>query len=347
MGALQSELDELKRWNSELQARLDDSRPPPNYQQLEGDVDRLVAELDAERERSKLDRTQQQQEFDALQEQLKSTEDKVVDLEHQLGVAMRRDAGTSTDGQTTSESLQSEIEKLVNELDGARATIATLRGKLDAEKNEAHRLRTELSDLRVTHSTSQQQTDDEGQASSSMPNLLSPKHLSESWTSPAKASVSLSERPDVKELKRKHEEVTRLNQELQRKCQEQLFRSPSSSRPSSGGHSTTYWQGRLREQEDRLRTEMMERERVLLVQIREAEASTVESEEEWRQLEGELRRQVGEWRQKEEEWRQLEGEMRQQVVDLEGHLSEALRSGERRFTEVTAECRLKDEEIQK
>ncbi len=145
VGALQSELDELKRWNSELQARLDDSRPPPNYHQLEGEVDRLVAELDAERERSKLDRARQQQEFDALQEQLKSTEDKVVDLEHQLGVAMMRDAGTSTDDKT-SESLQSEIEKLVSELDGARATIAALRGKLDAEKNEAHRLRTELSD---------------------------------------------------------------------------------------------------------------------------------------------------------------------------------------------------------
>ena len=327
-------MDDLKQWNSELQARLneggagdDDTRPSPNYQQLEGEVDRLVAELDTERERSQTEKAQQQQELDAVQDQLRNTENKVRDLEHQLRLAMMRDAGTSTDGQTE-DSLQKEIDKLVSELDQARATIASLRGRLDAERNENQRLRSELSDSHTPRHTPYR-VDSEAQASSSMPNLLASKNLSDSWTSPARASVSMSEQPDVQALKRKHDEVTRLNQELQRKCQEQLHRSPPSSRPGSGSHSVSQWQAKLREQEDSLRTEMMERERTLLAQIRESEARGIEREADWRQLETDLRRQI---------------------VDLETRLTEAVRSGEtsrRKCEEAVEECRAKDEEIQK
>ncbi len=247
-------------------------------------MDRLVAELDAERERSKLDRARQQMEFDALLKQLKSAETKVAELEHQLRVAMIRDTGTSMDEQTP-ETLQSEIDKLVSELDEARATIAALQGQLDAEKNETHYLRTELHN---TQSAPLQTDEDPHTSSSSMPNLHSPKNLSESWTSPAKVSSSLGDQPDVRELRRKHEEVTRLNQELQRKCEEKLHRSPSSSRPNSGGQSTAYWQGRLRDQEERLHAEMMNRERLLLSQIREAEARAAQRETELRSAEQQL-----------------------------------------------------------
>lgn len=297
-----------------------DLSPTINYQQLAQEVDRLVRQLDTEREHW----SQQQREFDDLQDKLKDAEDKVAELEHQLQLAMMRDAGTSTDALTV-ETLQAEIDRLVSELDQARATIAALRGQLDSEKKESDQLRSELTDLQVTH-TSPQTTDYNVQASSSLPNL---KNLSDSWTSPAKASQSLSEQPDVRELKRKHLEVTRLNQELQRKCREQLKRSPPSSRPGSGGQSAAHWQSRLQEQEDRLRSEMVERECSLLAQIRESEARWIEREGEWRQLEDELRRQLDE---------------------LQSRLSDVVRSEEKikkEKLELEAQCGHKDEEILK
>ena len=330
--ALQGELDEVKQWNEELQARLQDEdgasvrqKDPVNYHELEKEVDRLLSELDAERERSQTERDHQQQELDALHDQLKDAEDKVQELEQQLRLAMMRDAATSTD------SLQQEVDKLVSELDEARATVAALRGKLDAERNESSQLRAELSDLQHGGLNNSPQTAErETLAASSMPNLLMTKSMSDSWTSPARASQSMTEQPDVQALKQKHEEVTRLNQELQRKCREQLYRSPPHSRPSSGSHSNTvYWQGKLREQEESFRSEMLERERGLLTQIRESEARLIEREAEWKQAESALRRQI---------------------VDLEARLSEAVKSGEqalRKHDELMAECRVKDEEIQK
>ncbi len=274
---------ELKQWNNELQRQPDATQPPPNYNRLEGEVDRLVAELDAEREKSKLDKAQQQKEFNVLQKQLKGAEKKVAELEAQLRLAIVRDAGTSTE-ERTSESLRSEIEKLVRELDEARATIAALQRQLHAEKNETDYLRMELHSAQ----TAPPQTEELHTSFSSMPNLHSSKNLSESWTSPAKASSSLGEQPDVRELRRKHEEVTRLNQELQRKCEEKLHHSPSSSRPSSGNQSTAYWQGRLRDQEERLRTEMLNQERSLLAQIRETEMRAAQGDTELRSVKRQL-----------------------------------------------------------
>ena len=326
--SLQGELDEVKQWNEELQARLQDkdgSGVSANYHELEKEVDRLLAELDAERERSQAERDHQQQELDALHDQLKNTEDKVQELEQQLRQAMMRDGATSTD------TVQQEVDRLVNQLDEARATVAALRGRLDAERNESSQLRAEISDLRHGGlNDSPQSADKETMAASSMPNLLLSKSMSDSWTSPARASQSMSEQPDVRALKQKHEEVTRLNQELQRKCREQLYRSPPHSRPSSGSHSSTiYWQGKLREQEESLRSEMLERERGLLAQIRESEARLIERDAEWKHAESALRRQI---------------------VDLEARLSEAVKSGEqarRKYDELLVECQVKDEEIKK
>ena len=86
-------------------------------------------------------------------------------------------------------------------------------------------------------------------------------------------------------LRERHEEATRLNQELQRKCWEQLGRSPPRSqppsRPTSGGMTTLRWQTRLMEREEELRGEMRERERGLLEQISETESRLIEREGAW------------------------------------------------------------------
>ena len=69
-------------------------------------------------------------------------------------------------------------------------------------------------------------------AASSMPNLYVPeatpvtKTTSDSWTTPGHGRSGVGEQLDVSALRERHEEATRLNQELQRKCWEQLGRSP-------------------------------------------------------------------------------------------------------------------------
>ena len=147
----------------------------------------------------------------------------------------------------------------------------------------------------------------------------------------------MGKHPDVRALREKHEEVTRLNQELQRKCHEQLSKSPSSlRRPSSAtklsSFSTIQWQANLRElreQEQALQKEMMEKERSLLSQLRESEAHHIT---------------------KEEEWRGKEAGLKQQVVQLEAQLAEATRNGESlksRLAEALEESRDKEEEIRK
>lgn len=326
---LQSELEEVRRWNEALQARLDESGrtrnvgvgmekdsdstqtprgstaqqtsgfAPERYQELEREVDRLLAELETERERSQEEREQQEEGFASLQAQRREAEEKIEDLHKQLRQAMHVDAATSTDDFTI-QILREELEKVKDELDEARRTIAGLSGRAQAESDDNHRLRDELARLRES-----QTAEKASLAASSMPNLaLTPektpgKSLADSWTTPGRTpghGLGTGESLDVRELKEKHEEMTRLNQELQRKCREQLKRSPpqtSSSRPGSGGSSSAHWQARLREQEQALRSEMLERERSLLTQLRESEARSMEREGEWRGRETALRKQVG------------------------------------------------------
>ncbi len=333
---LRSELEEVRRWNEALQARLDESgrtrdvgvgmekdgdstqQPraptshpatlfaPERYQELEKEVDRLLAELEAERERSQEERELQEAEFASIQAQLREAEEKVDDLREQLRQAMRVDAATSTD-ESTFQMLQEQIERLKGELDAARATIARLRGRVEAEVDDNRRLRDELAGLRLAKLKKETRMEEEASlAATSMPNLvLTPektpaKTLADSWTTPGRtpgAGVGTGERLDVQELKERHEEMTRLNLELQRKCREQLKRSPphtaSTSRPGSGGTSAAHWQARLREQEQVLKSEMLERERSLLTQLRESEARYIEREGEWKSREATLRKQVG------------------------------------------------------
>lgn len=354
MDALQSELEEVRRWNEALQARLDESgrtrdvgvgmekdgdvQPPSphapvfgreKYLELQQEVDRLLAELESEKERSHAERRVQQR----LQSQVREAEEKVRGLERQLRLAMSRDAATSTDLEAI-EKLQQEVERLKEELDEARDTIATMREQLEVKMDENQQLREELDESRLDEETASPPLEDQATpVGTSMPHLLTPEHtpakpMSDSWTSPPRGT-SMGEHPEVKALREKHEEVTRLNLELQRKCQEQLQRSPPRSRPSSGGQSTLHWQAKLREMEQSLRSEMLERERAHLSQMRESEARFIE---------------------REGEWKARESALRMQVIDLESQLSAAGKSGDNlrsKLAEALAANRAKDEEIRK
>ena len=137
--------------------------------------------------------------------------------------------------------------------------------------------------------------------------------------------------PDVSALKAKNDDITRLNVELQRKCQEQLLKTPPHSRPnsgSSGGRGTAAaWQAKLRETEARLRAEMLEQERVLLSQVREAESRLLE---------------------KEGEWQAQVARLRQEGVELEKQLAEAMKGKQALRTKLMEREELletKDEEI--
>ena len=76
---------------------------------------------------------------------------------------------------------------------------------------------------------------------------------------------------------------------------ESLLGCPYYSRITTGllcSHPASTSQAKLREQEEALRSEMLERERGLLGQLRESEARLIEREGEWRARESALHQQV-------------------------------------------------------
>lgn len=413
---LEAELEELRRWNEALQARLDESSrrtrhvgvgmekggrvsvqcqtaerggggvSEERYAELTREMDRLLAELEREREKSEAERRQQEVEVGAVQQTLRAAEGKVQDLEGRLRAAALRDAGTSAEQ-------LAETERLVGELEGARASAARLRGQLEGaqgnlrelrgqheqgqaaaarlrgqveglqgtisdlrarlesaqrsgaelrgrlrfESEENRRLREELADLSAAGSgqsttSSSPRKEEEGlAATSSLPNLLLTPggggNKLDSWTSPPSL---VAERLDVSALKAKNEDITRLNAELQRKCQEKLLRTPPHSRPSSAGQGGGAgsgggggsWKVRVRETEETLRSEMAERERALTMQLREAEARLLDKEAEWQA--------------------KLAG-LRQEGVELEMQLAQAMKDKQ----SLRAKVAEKDEEILK
>ena len=96
------------------------------------------------------------------------------------------------------------MERLQQELDDAQDTIASLRGRLDAEESENQRLQSELAELRlasVKKKSPVAMKDISTLATSSMPNLHADetpvKTLSDSWMSPG-LSPLMGEHPDVR-----------------------------------------------------------------------------------------------------------------------------------------------------
>lgn len=216
------------------------------------------------------------------------------------------------------EGAQRKLAEVQRQLDGAHGTIAELRAQLEFERRESQKLKNDLANMSMS-------SDDSLAASSSLPNLLTPgvhthRNKSDSWTTPPpqRHATPSSRRPDVSALKAKNEDMTRLNAELQRKCQEQLLKTPPNSRPTSGGQaagSSTHFQTRLREQREGLQREMMERERELLSQVREAEHLLLEKEEEWLAKEEGLRQEVGELKDQLEEASKEKRNIRVKVVE--------------------------------
>ena len=96
---------------------------------------------------------------------------------------MTKDAATSA--------AKEEMERLQQELDDAQDTIASLRGRLDAEESENQHLQSELAELQLASVKKKAPVttkDMSTLATSSMPNLHADetpvKTLSDNWTSP-------------------------------------------------------------------------------------------------------------------------------------------------------------------
>lgn len=310
--ALQARLDESRRTRDvgvgmekegEGQGQGGGTGKDKKYAELTREVDRLLEELAVEKEKAERERRQQEAEIGKVQDTLRRTERTVLELEEQLRAAMaQRDAGTSTDhleevtqlereveeahatvarvsGQC--EGVQAKLAEVRRQLDGAHGTIAELRAQLDFELKENKRLKDELAD--ASFSSADHSNDSLG--ASSMPNLLTPeghsqKNKSDSWTTPP--PQRRGRKADISALKAKNEDMTRLNAELQRKCEEKLLNASSSSGASSSRqpsersvHVQTHIHHDQREELQK------ERERELVVQVRKAEKLLLEKEEEW------------------------------------------------------------------
>lgn len=167
-----------------------------------------------------------------------------------------------------------DTSKLRKELERCQARADRLRDFLETEKSDNRRLKSQVSELRLQNLRQSLKEQGDAGITSSMPDLHADP-MGTSWTA---TSYSLGEHPELDELIRKHREVTRLNQELQRRCEDKL-RGDKRPRPASAGQTTSYWQSRLRQQEDSLRAEMRQRESSLRAQVADLEERLREKEE--------------------------------------------------------------------
>lgn len=246
---LRAELDQYRREGVDRHTP-DITETLQHLEELQRENERLIHELELEREKASTEGGRDTQ-VSILEEQLRMARRTVVEMQKQLR----------------------DLKQLQEELAQSRAEAATLRGQLESELDLNRQLRTEMAHLHLATA----ETHDLGVATS-MPNLHTPPPgETTKWTASA---FTLGDHPDLSELIHKHREVTRLNEELQRKCEERLKVSPgsaTSSRPASASHAS--WQTRLVQQEQALRLEMKEREQKSNARIRQLEDQLRESEE--------------------------------------------------------------------
>ena len=219
----------------------------------------------------------------------------------------------------------SDASQLRAKLEAAVSRAEVLKGSLEAEQEDNRRLRAQVTELRLENLRQTLREQRDAGLTTSLPDLHAEPPPADSWTAAA-SSFSLGEHPEISELISKHREVTRLNQELQRRCEEKL-RGDKHPRPVSAGHVTSYWQTRLRQQEQALRAEMRQREGSLRAQLRELEERLRAKGEE--EVGGALKVKLAGLEQK----LQLSEEGRER---MRGQLAAAL-----------SDCRMKDEEIKK
>lgn len=221
--------------------------------ELQSENEQLIHELELERERSKTDNLQLERKAALLEEEVKATRRKLLPLEKQL----------------------LEMNSLQRELERSRAECASLRGRLEAAEDHSRRLRTEITEIRLSNL----QHSDELIASS-LPDLHNGQRPSDQWAATASSFTLGGDHPDLSELIERHREVTRLNQELQRRCEEKLLSSPSSSQRGSSAHTnSSFWQAKLKQQEQTLRSEMSEKERHLKFRLQQLENQLRENEQ--------------------------------------------------------------------
>ena len=181
-----------------------------------------------------------------------------------------------------------------------REEIRRLRSQLDDEEGKSRKLRIELMESRLSSLRNPPTLHNEGVGSvTSLPDLNQDGRGQERWTT---SSFTLGgEQPDLSELIEKHREVTRLNKELQKKCEERL-RTSSGGRERGGGGTTSdrersYWESRIREAESKGRREKREQEKLFNTRVRLLEEKLIESEKRRKILEEQLESAI----QKEEE----------------------------------------------
>ena len=204
--------------------------------ELQRGNEHLIHELELEKERSKLDGVKMEQKACLLEQELKSTRKRLRELERDL----------------------LEMNTLQRELERSRAECASLRGRLEAAEDHARRLRAEITELRLSNLHHSNEM-----VASSLPDLYGvPPPEGDQWGATASSFTLGGDHLDLSELIEKHREVTRLNQKLQRKCEEKLLGSPSSSaRTTSNSGNSSFWQARLKQQEQMLRNEMADKDK--------------------------------------------------------------------------------------
>ena len=378
---LQAELEETRRWNDSLQARLDEGAqvrdtgvggeeggeatepcpcthryhggvlpfPPEKYMELKKEVDRLLTALETEREQFRRDKSGQLREFERLQTRVHEAEAQATTLENQLrmqGVpTVQADASRGN-----LESLRQEIEQQQEEIEHLKGTIASLRGRTEAERAENAHLHRELKAQK--QSASPHTVDKTTLISSSLPDLsdsaqLSSRSMTDSWTSPPRPTTA-GDPLDVSALIAKHDEIVRLNHELQRKCCERLSGSVGGTTPghpgvgttpghpgggTTPGHpggGTTPGHSRGGGSERSFRVEAtLKKEQAHSVQVNEMEGKLLKLEGELREKEATLRRQT----------RELDARLRDTLSN-----NDILRS---RLAEALGKVREKDEELKK
>ena len=213
--------------------------------EIQWENEKLIHELEFEKERSKLDGARMEKKASLLEQDLKTTRRKLLGLENQL----------------------LEMTNLQRELERSRAECSSLRARLEVAEDHSHRLRTEVTELRLSNLHHSDEM-----VASSLPDLhIDPRPPHDEWGATASSFTLGRDHPGLSELIERHREVIRLNQELQRKCEEKLLTSPSSSRRPTNSSSNSFWQARLKQQERTLRNEMTDKERRLSFRLQQLE----------------------------------------------------------------------------
>lgn len=267
LAKLQKQLKSLFRKRKEGEDEEDYGTRRIELDELQETSERIIKELERERERMQAEG----EEKEIMLTQLKS---ELMDAKRGL-----------MDSQLTSERQEEELNRL-------RGEIRRLRLLIEEEEGKSRKLRIELMESRLSNLRNPPTHHDEGVGSvTSLPDLHRDGRGQERWTT---SSYTLGgDRPDLSEVIEKHREATRLNKELQKKCEERL----NSSKPSDRNNSSGYWERRVKETEATARREKREQEKLYNTRIRILEEKLRDSEKKRTILEEQLMSAV----QKEEE----------------------------------------------